>query len=118
MKQEKPSVEHRSPCLDKNCSWCCDPVKIPRFELDQIPKDREGKNLWTKRPELLVPEDSEQRLETYDCKNHNPETGKCMDYENRPDICKNTHCVNPNSPESADAQHQKLTGRKFSKITP
>ncbi|OGN07863.1 MAG: hypothetical protein A2750_00220 [Candidatus Yanofskybacteria bacterium RIFCSPHIGHO2_01_FULL_45_42] len=119
MAQEKFNPEHKSPCLDKNCSWCCNPVKVPRFlPPDKLPKDKGGQPLWTKRKELLVPEDSQTKLETYYCKNYDSATGKCTDYENRPDICKNTECVDPNSTELIDRQHQKVTSKKFSKITP
>lgn len=106
------------PCLEKKCSDCCDPVKMPRFMPEEkIPKDAEGKPLWTKRRELLVPEDQERtKLETYDCKNFDPETGKCKDYENRPEICKNSGCVNPESEESVEEQHRKMKETKFMKI--
>lgn len=111
-------MKRTGPCLEKNCSECCNPVKIPRFmPEDKIPKDAEGGSLWTKRQEILVPEDQVSvKLETYDCKNFDSETGKCKDYEHRPEICKNSGCIDPESQESVDEQHCKLKGKKFLKI--
>lgn len=110
--------ERTGPCLDKNCSECCDPVKTRRFMPPEIiPKDKVGDNLWKKREELLIPTDNlEEKLETYDCKNFDPRTGKCLDYENRPDICKGSGCIDPNSTESKEAQFRILSEKKFIKI--
>ena len=32
------------------------------------------------------------KLDFYSCKEFDEQRGKCKDYENRPDICKNTRC--------------------------
>ena len=83
----------------------------------KTPKDAEGKPLWTKRHEILMPEDRERtKLETYDCKNFDPNTGKCLDYENRPEICKDSGCVDPVSSEPAEEQHRRMKEKKFIKI--
>jgi Fe-S-cluster containining protein len=84
---------------------------------DKMPKDEAGNPLWTKRKEVLVPEDQEHtKLETYDCKNLDTKTGECRDYENRPEICKNSGCVNPELQESLEEQHKKMKEKKFIKI--
>ena len=115
--------EKQSPCLSENCSWCCNPVKIgPRSKHTpnelKIPTDKNGNSLWTKRDETLLPEkDFEtQVVDTYDCKNFNEETGLCADYENRPEICRNTSCVSDNTIEKTDEQRKKYVGTKFFRI--
>lgn len=110
--------EKHGPCLDKNCSQCCNPVKMKRFMPPElVPKDKDGNDLWKKKEELLVPTDNpEDKLETYDCKNFDSETGKCLDYENRPDICKRSGCVDPDSTESESEQFKKASDKKFFKI--
>ena len=111
--------EHKlGPCTDKNCSWCCDPVKVHQFFPDEkIPVNAKGEKIWKERNELLIPENSEtMRLKTLDCINLDKETGLCKDYENRPEICKDTSCIDPNSKESVDEQHAKQTGEKFIKL--
>lgn len=107
-------MENRhGPCLDKNCSWCCNPVKINQKAIIEgtfeMPKDKEGNDLWTKIDELLAPEtDLEKtRIQTFDCKNLDKETGKCIDYENRPAICKNTSCIKDQT-GNIDEQHKKV----------
>ncbi|MFH0804557.1 MAG: YkgJ family cysteine cluster protein [Candidatus Zambryskibacteria bacterium] len=112
--------EKFGPCLEKNCSVCCNPVKIARFlPEEEIPKGTDGNNLWQKRKELLMPDNKpgEIKLETYDCKNFNHENGLCRDYENRPDICRGSGCVDPNIKESEEEQFKKLSEQKFIKIT-
>ncbi len=113
--------ERFGPCVDKNCSTCCDPVKVARFfPKEKIPKDADGNDLWQKREELLIPQDQpeETKLETYDCKNFNPKSGLCKDYENRPDICRKAGCIDKDSAESEEYQFKKLSEQKFIKITP
>ena len=110
--------EKHGPCTDKNCSECCNPVKTKRFMPPElIPKDKDGNDLWKKRRELLVPVDNpEEKLETYDCKNFDRKTGKCLDYENRPNICRGSGCIDPDSSESKENQFKKLSEKKFFKI--
>lgn len=110
--------ERTGPCREKNCSDCCDPVKVSRFfPADKIPKDAEGRPLWEKREETLVPEhDQGTKLEAYDCRNLNSETGECIDYANRPEICKKSGCVDPESGEAIEEQHRRIIEQKFTKI--
>jgi len=112
-------MSEKSPCLEKNCSWCCNPVKIGRRkgmanEL-KIPKDSEGNDIWVKTGEEWAPENNvdTDRVDIYECKNFNKETGLCEDYENRPNICRNTSCVKENDGRSIDEQHKQLTEAKF-----
>lgn len=120
------SIEHRKistkninnpgPCLEKKCSFCCDPVKVERFfPEDEIPVDENGEKIWKERKEILIPEDEIDitRLKTYDCKKFDKEHSKCSDYEKRPSICKRASCVKQDSEESIDEQHKKMTKRKF-----
>ncbi len=109
-----------SPCLELNCSHCCDPVKIEsRRSFDmELPKDKEGKDIWIKRQEVLKPENNpEVSITTYDCKNFDIVTGLCLDHENRPNICRNTTCI---TDETGDlvAQQKKMANEKFIKIIP
>jgi Fe-S-cluster containining protein len=111
--------EKFGPCIEKNCSVCCNPVKVARFfPEEKIPKDADGNNLWQKRNELLIPQNqsTEDRLEAYDCKNFNTKSGLCNDYENRPSICRNTGCIDPNSTEPNEEQFKKAQGKDFVKI--
>jgi Fe-S-cluster containining protein len=80
------------PCKEKDCGWCCDPVKVKAgFPMSQIPKDKNGKEIWEKKPEMRIPEAHPDtiRLDIFECLNYNKEEKKCDDYENRPDICRN-----------------------------
>ena len=46
------------PCVDKNCSYCCDPVKVSRFfPDDKIPTDLNGEKIWKERDEMYIPTD-------------------------------------------------------------
>lgn len=39
--------EKFGPCLDKKCSWCCDPVKVPKsFPDERIPVNGDGEKIW------------------------------------------------------------------------
>ncbi len=104
------------PCLEKNCSWCCKPVKVPaNFPDEKIPKDKEGKKIWKDRDELIVPASAfdRVRLKTFDCDLLDSETGKCTDYENRPEICRNTSCLDDTSSKSVDEQHKDTIDEEF-----
>lgn len=42
-------------CLEKNCSYCCDPVKVDHsFPNEKIPKDKQGEPLWKQKEGTLV----------------------------------------------------------------
>jgi len=84
-----------SPCIEENCSECCDPVKVAAmFPEEQVPVNKKGGKIWKETGEILIPEKHIDtiRLKTYKCVNYDKKTGKCLDYENRPQICKNTNC--------------------------
>ena len=109
-----------SPCLEKNCSFCCDPVKINQRAVQswfKSPVDKDGNKIWKETGEVLVPVEKidTDRVVTFDCVNHDKETGKCLDYENRPEICRNTTCVRDEN-ESIDDQHKRMTEVKFIKM--
>ncbi|MCX6731833.1 MAG: YkgJ family cysteine cluster protein [Candidatus Parcubacteria bacterium] len=113
--------EKIGPCIDKNCSICCNPVKVRRFfPKEMIPGDTKGNKLWQKRRELLIPESQseEVKIETYDCKNFDQKTGLCKDYEHRPDIRRKSGCVDINSSVPANEQFKKIQKRKFITIKP
>lgn len=110
----------KSPCKDKNCNFCCNPVKIDKRLIDRgliLPKDEYGNDLFIERNEYLIPEKNIDtvKLKTFDCRNFDKETGLCKDYENRPNICRNTSCIN-NSEKSIDEQYSELVDTKFIKI--
>ncbi len=78
----------QSICIAFNCSECCRPVKINSLRII-------SKNLpFADNNEIFVPKEHPDtvRLKTYICDKFNQSTGKCDDYENRPDICRNTKC--------------------------
>lgn len=107
------------PCLEKECSWCCDPVKVPAlFPDDKIPADKDGIKIWHERDEMLAPKDDFEntKLKTYQCDNLDKVTGKCKDYENRPEICRETSCIKDKSKLSKDEQHKKVTSREFLRL--
>lgn len=109
-----------APCTDKNCSICCNPVKMNQRAIInglELPKDKEGNDLWKSRGEIIAPEDRVEkvRIATFDCVNYDKDTGKCLDYENRPDICKDTTCVHDENGD-VDEQHKKATKIKFVKL--
>lgn len=105
--------EKFGPCLEKKCSWCCNPVKMDRsFSNSDIPLNKKGDKIWIEREGLLVAEENidGRKLKAFDCINYNPETGLCNDYKNRPEVCKNTTCIqNPeNNPEDQHLRRQQL----------
>lgn len=114
--------DNTPPCLEGNCSWCCNPVRIPYHKQNginlNIPKNDSGEEIWTDRDEILAPLNGIDRIrvKTYDCKNYNHDSGLCNDYENRPDICKNTSCINSDSNEDKEEQCRKLINTEFLKL--
>ena len=104
------------PCLEKKCSFCCDPVRVDRFfPEEKIPINKKGERIWKEREEILIPEDEidRTRLKSYDCMNLDRATGRCRDYEKRPLICRRASCIKQDSEESIDEQHKKMTKRRF-----
>ena len=112
----------KGPCLEKKCSWCCDPVKIgfsKRQGFDDSILDKENlRDIWEDTGEILVPEENidTDRIKTFKCVNYDKESGKCKDYERRPNICRNTSCVDTKSDKSVDEQHGDMINSKFFKI--
>jgi Fe-S-cluster containining protein len=109
-----------APCLDKNCSFCCDPVKINQRAAQsgfKSPSDKSGNKIWKETGEVLTPIEKidTDRVITFECVNLDKESGKCLDYENRPEICSNTTCIR-NESEDVDSQHRRMTEIKFVKI--
>lgn len=115
-------TQKHGPCLDKKCSWCCDPVRVRKgFPDEKIPKDSTGKPIWEKRDEILVPEDHPDtvRIDTYECRKLNKTTGLCEDYENRPEICRDSGCVDGEETEAdIDRRHKEVTEQKFITLRP
>ena len=79
------NFNNHGPCLDKSCSFCCNPVKINQKAINsgfEIPKDKNGENLWVATGEVLAPETKidTDRVVTFDCKNYDKSTGMCLDY--------------------------------------
>lgn len=108
--------EKYSPCVEKQCSKCCDPVKVRMgFPDNKIPLDENNEKIWERQNEIYIPEDHMEttRLETFNCLKYDPRTKKCLIYEKRPEICKNTSCIGDDSKESIDEQHQKAIKTKY-----
>lgn len=125
--EEKPKPEiaenREAPCVESGCSYCCDPVKVAfrkGFNPDRIPipKDSTGNELWEARGEVWIPEHEidHVRVQTYNCKKLDKETGRCLDYENRPDICRNTTCIREGILKSIEEQRADATGVNFIKL--
>jgi len=106
--------EKYGPCFEKKCSWCCNPVKVHRFFPEsKIPTNKKGEKIWEPDGLLATECVDGEKLEAYKCKNYNKKTGLCKEYEDRPDICRNTSCVDEKSDESIDEQHNKMVKQKF-----
>lgn len=86
-------MKEPNPCLKFNCSECCKPVKMRKGfkrhigeKLKDLPfVDREELWISKQHPDTV-------KIEAYDCKLYDEKSGQCLDYENRPEICKNTTC--------------------------
>lgn len=118
---EKVPNRH-GPCKDKNCSFCCDPVAISHQTIinlgeNKLPKDKKGDPLFInlKKFIYLKNESERSKLQTFECKNFDKETGLCKDYENRPNICRNTSCVNSNEKIKTEEDQYNEFKNKFEK---
>lgn len=103
----------------KKCSRCCNPVKIPFSKncgIGDIPD--ELKKIWIDTGEILIPESHPDsiRIKTFECMHYDKESGLCRDYDNRPDICKHTSCVDPESSKPSDQQYEEFVNEKFFKL--
>jgi Fe-S-cluster containining protein len=112
-------MEKHAPCLDKNCGHCCNPVKVDIRNTGEPPTDKDGKKIFILRNEVLAPETAVDsvRLKTFDCTNFDSITKRCLDHENRPDLCRNSTCI-PDPLGDIDEQHRKVTTENFIKIFP
>lgn len=118
-RENKESFNNPGPCIKKKCSFCCNPVKVDRFfPDDKIPVNKHGKKIWKERQEILIPKSEIDitKLKSYDCINFDKLTGKCLDYDNRPIICRRVSCIDKDSTESVDEQHKRITKEKFISI--
>ena len=89
---------------------------MPRgFPQEKIPLGKDGRPLWRERAEILIPTDriDTDRLQTYDCKNYDRDSGQCLDYVDRPDICRNTSCIDSDSSEGEDVQFDRVVRQEF-----
>lgn len=102
-------------CLFHKCNSCCNPVKIDA----RRPNSTNG-YLFIDLKEMLVPVEHPDtvKLKTYQCVNFNSKTGLCNDYENRPDICKNTTCpaFHTTDPRKQSEIIEKIKSEKFLRI--
>ncbi len=102
-----------APCLEKGCSFCCNPVAIDERQIknigeENLPADKNGDSLFSSRKEILYSKKNPDstKFMTFNCKNFDSNTGLCRDYENRPDLCRNTSCINVDSVKSVDEQRK------------
>lgn len=108
--------EKYSPCIEKDCSWCCNPVKVRTIVSEsEIPANESGEKIWKPRKEIWVSEEhpDTDRIRTYDCSYYDGKTGRCIKYENRPEICRSTSCVKDNSDKSIDEQRKETIESKY-----
>ncbi|MBI5254767.1 YkgJ family cysteine cluster protein [Candidatus Falkowbacteria bacterium] len=82
--------KNENPCFHNECGrFCCKPVKVRAFtQLDEKAKEK-FKHIGRFARESCP---DSYKLDFYSCKEFDEQTGKCKDYENRPDLCKNTKC--------------------------
>jgi len=83
---------------DKDGTWYLG-INLRKQGVDSLAVNRKGKR-------------SERWYPIY----FDPKTGKCLDYENRPNICRGSGCIDPDSSESKENQFKKLSEKKFFKI--
>ena len=109
------------PCIEKDCSSCCNPVKISSRDILNgriLSKKSDGTGLWIKRNEVLVTESRpESKINTFDCVNFDKISGRCLDYDNRPNKCKSSSCLNVGTGND-DEKFKCVTDQKFIKINP
>lgn len=106
----KPNQE--APCKERWCSFCCDPAWIVWRYSPDVSKitDTTWKQIWKyiwMRPSKKNPDT--QKIWLYECLLFDKTMGKCKAYEQRPDICRNTSCINSESDKSIDDQYEEFT---------
>ena len=104
------------PCIEEKCWWCCDPVKVHVWT--KIPKSKTWEDLRELLDEIWIPKKHPDtvKLLTYKCNLYDTLTKLCNDYENRPEICKNTSCISTNSNNEEKKQYEDFTSEKFYKL--
>lgn len=105
-------------CLKHGCSFCCNPVKMRRgFSLEE---EKLKKTPFKFKNEMLVSEDHPDtvKVEGYECDFFDRESGKCLEYEGRPDICKKTSCQAFETENESEQREiiKKINQEKFIKI--
>lgn len=105
-------INKEAPCQEKWCSFCCNPVWITWRYTPDISRITDA--TWKKirkyigiRPSKKHPDTEKIRL--YECSLFDTATGLCKEYDKRPNICRNTSCINPMSNKSIDEQHEEFT---------
>lgn len=80
-------------CKKHGCGNCCDPVRVRKDFRSRI-GDKFEELPFEDTGEVHVPIDEIEKtqLEAYSCRNYDKESGLCKDYENRPQICRNSAC--------------------------
>lgn len=88
-----------------------DPSNIP------VPKDTMGNPLRIPKRIVANPKTDidTRRIQIYECLLYDKDRKICKDYENRPDICRTTSCLDDDSQETIDEQHKKKTQIDFIK---
>jgi len=107
---------NKSPCIEKQCSRCCDSVKV--YKWTPIPKDEYWNDLWENINEVRIPEKHPDtvRLEVYNCLWYDKDQKKCKEYSKRPEICNKTNCIDWDKNISIDKQHKEMIEQGFIKI--
>jgi Fe-S-cluster containining protein len=92
-------------------------VKVDRhFPEEKIPKDENGEPIWIENEdELLIPKSAPEsvKLKTYRCLKYDKESGRCLEYEKRPEICRASGCVDKKSSEDEETQYRRTTEEEF-----
>ncbi|HFC76796.1 MAG TPA: YkgJ family cysteine cluster protein [Candidatus Moranbacteria bacterium] len=103
-------------CEKHNCSECCNLIKVNHLSDfgKKIPFWKERKNV------LLAPEKHIEtvKLRIYDCEHLDEKSGLCKNYENRPDVCRNSKCgaFEVDSEKERGKIIQKIKNEKFIEI--
>lgn len=122
MSHIEKKLNRPDPCLAKGCSQCCDPVRVHvDFPERLIPTDEEGERLWIDENETVIPMSSIEigrpiELKTFRCLRFDSATGRCKDYESRPEICRKTSCMNSDSDQKLDQEHERVLRETFIKV--
>lgn len=91
---------------DKNTFWF------------SVPTDKNWNPIRIILPEIRAPEKHIEtiRLELYTCIYYDKKKKICKNHENRPNICRNTSCFDPECSDTLDKQYENLVASTFIKI--